>query len=69
MTFSAEQSRVDALIRIVGLITLAFGVGLIYESYINATAAGIAPAIITVNTALGILLTIVGFLASFSKFK
>ena len=69
MTFSAQQSRVDALIRIVGLITLAFGLALVYESYANATAVGIAPEIITVNVALGILLTLVGLLASFAKFK
>ncbi len=69
MTFSAQQSRVDALLRMVGIITLAFGLALVYLSYANATAPGIAPEIITVNVALGILLSIAGFLAVFSKFK
>lgn len=69
MTFTAQQSRVDALIRLVGLVSLAFGVVLIYLSYANATVTGIAPEIIAVNYALGILLVVVGLLAAFAKFK
>ncbi len=69
MTFTAQQSRVDALIRGVGLVSLAFGVALIYLSYSNATAVGVAPEIIVVNYALGLLLVVVGLLAAFSKFK
>jgi uncharacterized protein YjeT (DUF2065 family) len=69
MTFTAQQSRVDALIRLVGIVTLAFGAALVYFSAVNATVPGIAPEIITVNIALGLLLVVVGFLAVFSKFK
>jgi hypothetical protein len=69
LTLAAQQSRVDALIRLVGLITLAFGMALVYFSYENATVAGIAPEIITVNYALGFLLIITGFVAAFAKFK
>jgi hypothetical protein len=69
LTASTQQSRVDALIRFVGLITFAFGVALIYFSYANATVSGIAPEIITVNYALGFLLAIAGFVAAFAKFK
>ena len=69
MTFTAQQSRVDALIRLVGLVTLAFGAALFYFSYTNATVSGIAPEIITVNYALGILLMVVGLLATLAKFK
>jgi uncharacterized protein YjeT (DUF2065 family) len=69
MTFSAPQSRVDALIRLVGLIVLAFGVALVYFSYANATVSGIAPEIIIVNYALGFLLVISGLLALVAKFK
>jgi hypothetical protein len=69
MTFTAQQSRVDALIRLLGLLVLGFGVAMVYYTYANATVAGIAPEIVTVNYALGILLLIVGLFATFAKFK
>jgi uncharacterized protein YjeT (DUF2065 family) len=69
MTSTTQQSRVDALIRIMGVVTAAFGVALVYYSYVNATVSGIAPEIITLNSALGLLLIVVGLLALFAKFK
>ncbi len=69
MTFTAQQSRVDALLRAIGFVTLAFGLAMIYFSYANASVPGMAPEIITVNYALGMLLAVVGFLAAFAKFK
>ena len=68
-TFTAQQSRVDALIRLLGLIVLAFGLAMVYYTYANASVSSIASEIITINYALGILLTIVGLFATFSKFK
>jgi hypothetical protein len=69
MASTTQQSRVDALIRIMGAVTLAFGAALVYYSYVNATVSGIAPEIITVNSALGLLLIVVGLLALLAKFK
>jgi hypothetical protein len=69
MTFEAQQSRVDALVRLIGLIVLVFGLALIYFTYSNATGTGIAPEIITIDYALGLLLAIVGGFATFAKFK
>ena len=69
MTFTAQQSRVDALVRLLGLVVLAFGLLMLYYTYANTGAAGIAPEIITVNYSLGILLSVVGLFATFSKFK
>jgi hypothetical protein len=69
MASTTQQSRVDALIRIMGIVTAAFGVALVYYSYVNATVSGIAPEIITVNSALGLLLIAVGLLALLAKFK
>jgi hypothetical protein len=69
MTIEAQQSRVDALIRLLGLIVLVFGLALVYYTYSNASGAGIAPEIITINYGLGFLLTVVGVLATFAKFK
>ncbi len=67
-TFTAQQSRVDALVRLLGLVVLVFGAALLYYTYANA-ATGIASEIITINYALGFLLLVVGLLASFAKFK
>ena len=69
MTFTAQQSRVDALVRLLGMFVLGLGAALIYFTNSNATVAGIAPAIITINYALGLLLLVVGLLAVFAKFK
>ena len=69
MTSDVQQSRIDILIRVVGMITLGFGAALVYYSVANAGTAGIAPEIITINTSLGVLLAVVGFLAFFAKFK
>ncbi len=69
MTFTAQQSRVDALIRLLGLMVLGFGAAMIYFTYTNATVSSIAPQIITINYTLGLVLLVVGLLAAFAKFK
>ena len=69
MTIEAQQSRVDALVRLLGLIILVFGLALIYYTYANAGDAGLAPEIVTVNYALGLLLSAVGAVATLAKFK
>lgn len=69
MTFTAQQSRVDALVRMLGLVVLSFGIAMVYFTYANATVVGIAPEIVTINYALGLLLLIVGLFATFAKFK
>lgn len=69
MSSTAQQSRVDALIRMVGLIILAFGVALIYYTYTNATDAGFAPQLVYVYYFLGLILLVVGLMGAFAKFK
>lgn len=69
MTFQAQQSRVDALVRLLGLVILVFGVLMLYYTYSNATGTGVAPEIVTVNYSLGLLLSVVGLFATFSRFK
>jgi len=56
-------------VRLIGLVVLVFGVAMLYYTYSNASGAGIAPEIITINYALGLLLLVVGLLATFAKFK
>lgn len=69
MSFTAEQSRVDALVRLLGLIILVFGILMLYYTYANATATGVAAEIVTIDYSLGILLSVVGLFATFAKFK
>jgi len=68
-TLTAQQSRVDALIRLLGLVVLVFGLALVYYTYSNASLVTLAPEIITINYALGLMLTVVGLFAAFAKFK
>jgi len=67
LTFTAQQSRVDALIRLVGMIVVIFGVAWLYLTY--SDASGVASEIVTINYGLGLLLLIVGVFAVFAKFK
>ena len=67
MAFTAQQSRVDALIRLVGMIVIIFGVLWLYYTY--SDVSGVASEIVTVNYALGFLLLIVGLFAAFAKFR
>ncbi|MDG6911156.1 MAG: hypothetical protein JRN18_02265 [Nitrososphaerota archaeon] len=69
MTFEAEQSRVDALVRLMGVIVLVFGILLLYYTYANAGVAGQAAEIVTINYSLGLILSAVGVVATFAKFK
>ncbi len=69
MTAAAPQSRVDALIRLLGLIVLGFGASLLYLTATDAVSSGVASAIVTINYALGLLLLIVGLFATFAKFR
>jgi len=69
LSSTAQQSRVDALIRMVGLIILAFGVALIYYTYTNASDSGFAPELVVVYYFLGLILLVVGLMGAFAKFK
>jgi hypothetical protein len=69
MALDTQQSRVDALIRMMGLVILLFGVALLYFTFSDGAPSGVASEIITINYALGVLLFVVGLFASFAKFK
>ncbi len=69
MAANAQQSRVDALLRLVGFILLAFGATLLYYTYSNAANPGMAPPLVSVYYFIGLILLIVGLLGVFAKFK
>ena len=49
------------------MIVVIFGAMWLYFTYFDVS--GVAPEIVTVNYALGLLLLIVGLFAAFAKFK
>lgn len=69
MSVTAQESRVDALVRIMGVLVLAFGAAMIYLTYSDPAASGQAPALVSAYYVLGLVLLVAGFLAAFSKFK
>lgn len=70
MTAAAQESRVDALVRIMGVVVLVFGAALVISTYANASALNIQePVLVPIYYALGIILLGTGLLAAFAKFK
>lgn len=70
LSAAAQESRIDALIRIMGVVVLIFGAALVYSTYANASALNIQePALVPIYYVLGIILLASGLLASFAKFK
>lgn len=69
MSQTAQQSRVDALIRLVGLVVTGFGGALVYYTWSNASEPNMAAPLVSVYYSLGALLAIVGIVAAFAKFK
>jgi len=67
LTFTAQQSRVDALIRLVGMVIVIFGAVWLYLTY--SDTSGVASQIVTINYALGLLLLFVGLFGALAKFK
>ncbi len=69
MTLDAPGSRVSMIIRLVGLMLLALGVVLTYETYSTAAAADLVPQIVPVFYLGAALLMIVGFVAVIADYK
>ena len=65
----AQESRVDALVRLAGLVVLIFGATMVYLTYTNAGDPGFSPTIVPVYYFIALALVIAGFLATVSKFK
>ncbi|HXW37956.1 MAG TPA: hypothetical protein VEJ36_08670 [Nitrososphaerales archaeon] len=69
MSVKAQESRVDALTRILGLIVLFSGATLVYFTYANASYLSGQEPLVPVYYSLGIILLISGLIAAISKFK
>ena len=69
MGIVAQEARVVALTRLVGLVVLAFGAAMVYYTYVNTADPGMSPAIVPVYYMVGLVLLVVGLVATFSRFK
>lgn len=69
MKINPQQSRVDALLRLVALFVFILGVLMVYFTYQNANVTGMSPVIVPVYYGIGISLLIVGFIGFISKYK
>jgi len=69
LTAKMQESRVDALVRLVGFLVFALGATLAYLTYIEAAAAGIVPQIVPVFYLIATLLLFFGLLAMVAKFR
>ncbi len=69
MTLNTQESRVNVLLRLVGLVILALGGAMTYLTYMEGSNANIVPQILPVFYLIALLLMIVGIVAVIAKFK
>jgi uncharacterized membrane protein YidH (DUF202 family) len=68
-TINAPDSRVNVLIRIVGVLFLGLGIIMTYLTYEQVIAAVLVPPLAPVLYLCSIMLMIVGFVALISKYR
>ena len=69
MTLSTQESRVNVLLRLVGLIFLILGASMTYLTYTESSQANIVPQIVPVFYLVSGLLIVVGFVTTVAKYK
>lgn len=68
-TVNADDSRVNVLIRLVGIAFFALGGSMTYETYVNAGGDGLQPPLVPVLYLCSILLVLAGLAAIVAKYK
>jgi len=66
---NADDSRVNVLIRLVGILFFFLGVAMTYETSVQAAADGIQPPLVPVLYLCSIMLLLAGLVAIVSKYK
>jgi len=69
LALKTEESRVNVLLRLVGLVFLALGAAMTYLTYSEAAQADLVPQIVPVFYLVSIMLMIVGLIIAIAKFK
>lgn len=66
---NADDSRVNVLIRIVGVMFFALGIAMTYETFIQAGSQVLQPPLVPVLYLCSLMLVVAGFVALVSKYK
>jgi hypothetical protein len=69
LSINTQESRVNVLLRLVGLIFFAFGVSLGYLTYVESSQGNIVPQIVPVFYLISVMLIISGLMATIVKYK
>jgi hypothetical protein len=68
-SINASDSRVNVLIRLVGIMFFALGAAMTYLTYQEAAAATLVPALVPVLYLLSSMLMVAGFAALMARYK
>ena len=68
-SINASDSRVNVLLRLVGIMFFALGAAMTYLTYQEAAAAALVPALIPVLYLLSSMLMVAGFAALMARYK
>ena len=69
MTFDSGASRINMLLRLVGIVIFALGAALTYLTYSESSASTLVPQIVPVFYLGSVLLMIAGLAAIIAKYK
>jgi len=67
--YNPDDSRVNVLVRLVGIMFFVLGIGLTVLTYDDAGAAALQPPLIPVLYLCSSMLIVAGFIALIAKFK
>lgn len=68
-TVNADDSRVNVLIRLVGVLFFVLGLGMTYETFLQKGVNGVEPPLVPVLYLCSLMLVIAGLAAIVSKYK
>ena len=68
-TINADDSRVNVVLRLVGVVVFVLGVIMTYETFVNAGADALQPPVVPVLYLCSGMLVIAGLVALVAKYK
>ncbi|MDA4117265.1 MAG: hypothetical protein OK455_02855 [Thaumarchaeota archaeon] len=68
-TVNAPDSRVNVVIRMVGILVFGLGAAMTYETYIQAAAAALVPQLVPVLYLCSSMLMLAGLVAIVAKYR
>lgn len=68
-TVNAPDSRVNVVLRLVGILVFALGAIMTFETYVEASAATLVPQVVPVFYLCSTMLMLAGLVAVISKYR